>query len=1136
MKSFDVLHPETNVHGVHFLEASAGTGKTFSIEHLVSRLILEGEEPLTIDQILVMTFTNAATRELKIRIRKTLEKIEEILLKKREANRQDYLGALLEKGEETRKISLRRVEEALASFASAQIFTIHGFCHRMLGEFAFEAHVPFGLGDPEANEYQVELQSLIKDFFRCELSLTEYSARQLEILLKKHHHDTKALIRKLALLLEKGTEILSGRSFSQIQKELQTLLIEGKGQYKSGLVLEDFKRLSSCYKRMGNQEIYAQAQKFSEILEKADCTEQDLDAFLQYKEFFLKGMEKSNLKVRAALPDIGSLHYPGLFERMRRPLLSLIEEAKDPAHILLRMAKDCHDKMGRQSFNSDRMHPDELLNKMRGALCNPHFVEKARKRYRAAIIDEFQDTDPVQWDLFSTLFLSQDMKAVYLVGDPKQSIYAFRSADLYTYLKAKEALGQDRHAFLDTNFRSEPDLVEALNILFSAPWMRLPFLNQTLSYPPVKPASNSQNQELHDDRGSVHFFLHEESREREKTWPSFIAEETMIFPALAKEIHLLHEQLNVSYEKIAILVKDRFQEKRLFDFLKKANIPAHVRKKTSLSETLSFSVMKELLEAVNDPADFCKVKRVLGGPLISWPHTKLAKNQQNTDMAYASGRFFTMQQKLQKKGFAVFFHDFLLDCWTDKTVLEHLLSLDDLSLYFDLRHLADRLIEKENSASFTCDSLIFYLKELESETADEDERGRIFKEEEEEKVLLLTTHASKGLEFDFVFALGIASRHSSSESWIRVKREQKEQIEVFDLQTESSQLALKELDAEKMRQLYVALTRAKRRVYVPFLIDANAADLSIGQASPLELFFSHHLNEQIPSFTQMHSLLEEMGRKAKITYSHLQENVLLAKEPEKRSVPELFFAPTMHFSFTEERVYSFSSLAQGTGDDAKIKILADDKAISLHSMPAGKDTGNFLHHLFEKIIQHSWHFPFQEDRIRSLLAFQVEASFLAGWEEALFQMIKKAFFTPLFQGGFCLAHVSARAMQQEMEFLLPVHDFFLKGFIDLVFQHQGKYYLLDWKSNWLGPSSESYREKDLQQAMKEHDYFLQASIYAIALQRYVKLFDKRPFEECFGGAFYFFLRGEAVYHFFPDLSILDNVDPKKMEGARPWEE
>jgi len=184
-----------------------------------------------------------------------------------------------------------------------------------------------------------------------------------------------------------------------------------------------------------------------------------------------------------------------------------------------------------------------------------------------------------------------------------------------------------------------------------------------------------------------------------------------------------------------------------------------------------------------------------------------------------------------------------------------------------------------------------------------------------------------------------------------------------------------------------------------------------------------------------------------------------------------------------------------------------------HSLPLGIETGHILHRILETVFTSG-----NQPSFRKMIHEQIEQTHLEEWEDVLVEMVEKALNIPLLstRENISLNQVSPEEMQAEMEFVFSDGASLLKGFIDLVFRANGKYYLLDWKSNWIGNTDEDYTLENIEKEMHQHGYFLQASIYTEALKRYVKLFDNRPFEECFGGAIYLFLRSSFAYHFIPD--------------------
>ncbi|MBS0604766.1 MAG: UvrD-helicase domain-containing protein [Verrucomicrobia bacterium] len=1114
---FDVLSRHLEVFEPHFLEASAGTGKTFAIEHLVTRLLIEGSSPLKIEQILVVTFTRAATRELKLRIRRNLGKTKEELNSGTPSV--DYLQAICEQGEAAVKTAIERIDAALICYDAAQIFTLHGFCHRVLGEFAFEAGIGMGVSDPDEKQHVALLEQMVRDHLKEDVSAPDYSPFQIKAVLGRNKNDPRRLIANLVKLISNGREIAEapthGQALEAFRKELEALPSVDAGSFTADLLV-----LRSLYNKLTGDHIPGQFAFLAEILATKSCSAEQFDVLLR-KEFFLEIMGEENAKKRAKAPDLSSLHYPGLLERVRRALLPSIESAKDSDRIFLRLGRDLQKKSQALLEQQEKFSPDALLLKVEEALKMPRFVERVRHKYRAAIIDEFQDTDPVQWNIFQKLFLSH-IDAICLVGDPKQSIYAFRNADVYVYLDAANAMGSSAKKYLDTNFRSTGALVEALNLLFSRAqggWMDLPGRDAPLEVIPVKAGAR---QKAGEAEIPVQFFIATGRKGKSKKFPTEEMFDRKVLPYIASEIFSLHTQKEVEYHDIAILIKDRYQGKAVIDYLKGQGIPASFKRGASITESISYFALKEMLAAVLSPGDISKVKAALGGPLIYWSEQQLNKGLEDSSLLQAKAQMQALSNTLYELGVGSFFQALLHCKWGgSETLLQEMLKRGDLPLYLDLRKLSELLIEEETLSGLKGDAFLRFLEEIGIDDQGDESRLKVPPEEEKGSVAVMSIHMSKGLEFDTVFALGVAARHKPSEQ-IVVKKDGRSVMTLLDPADSACQRAIAESDAEKMRQLYVALTRAKSRLYIPLMIEEEGKGISIGEASPIELFLAR-IAERTDTHASLYEtasnidlpracellgglsplistcILEEVGDLQLATHQHSE----IALEP-----PPSFCMPNW-----DEQVVSFSALAKKDHATETVKP-SEGAALSPHTMPLGSETGHLLHLLFEKIFKRGLHHPLNEKALAELIEEEIAFSSLENWRPILLPWIVGLLKKPL--TTFCLCDVPRHQLQQEMEFYYPIDRGAMKGFSDLFFEFEGKYYILDWKSNYLGPSDADYTPEKIADVMRQHQYDMQASIYADALRRYVKLFDTRPFSECFGGAIYYFVRGNAVYHFIPE--------------------
>lgn len=952
MQTFDILDQDIDIFQSRFLEASAGTGKTFAIENLVIRLLLESKKSLTLQEILAVTFTREAAQEMKTRIRFQLQQLAS------EKN--------------------PKALEALACFDEIQVFTIHGFCHRMLSEFAFEAKTPLIISDPDSSDHNREMAQVVIDFLQT--GDAKYSG-EVTALLKRVRYDFDRFVMRIVEAMQRNEEPLS---FTL--PTLPTVSAEK--------LLHDLLELAPKYKRIKFEKFHGQIEKFAAYLE-----QRDPKLLISEKTWFFEKLKEET----------------GFFHHLQKELVPMLQILRDPTQMLCRIAKECRKRWEQKARRFDHLTFDDLLQKMLKALENPPFFQKVREKYKAVIVDEFQDTDPIQWQIFKKLFTPNHL--LYLVGDPKQSIYGFRNADIYTYLEAAQTLSQK--AFLDTNYRSSPKLISALNELFTknSHWLDLPSLPGILEYHPVK----AGRKEGKLTESPITFFGAEADPGLERSWPTKTMEEEQIFPYIAQEI--LRLETSFSFGDFVILIKDRFQAQRMQKFLSRYKIPSTIKKTLHLCESRGFQAMEMLLRAISHPENHSEVQAVLKGPLM--------QGDQNP--------FFELRQIFIEKGFASALKHFL-DC--------HFCNYSDAELYLEFSQTVELLLQSHLA---DCNELIHLMQEWKKMSPEREEKLQLRGEEGPSKVAIMTTFASKGLEFEVVFALGLACRHEE---------------------------AGEEREAEKMRQLYVGFTRAKEKLYIPILTDlSKKTSLAL---SPIEKFFENH---NVP--------VEKIKNINLKPYKDTSENEIKLAPPSKVSL-----------NFKVEILTSFSAMSKASSrtllkEQFQIQDLSKKTA---HTLPLGAETGTVIHAVFEA------YFANRKSPIEQIVCETLSGTHLEGWEEVISEMIEKTLSLPLFE-SFTLNQLQEGDYFQEMEFLYKEKNQWVKGFVDLVFKQGDTFYLLDWKTNWLGSSDAEYTDERMHLAMKEHDYFLQAKIYEEALYRYVKQLYTNP---QFGGIFYVFIRGNKA--------------------------
>jgi len=1055
---FDPLSEKQSLSQTMFLEASAGTGKTFAIEHIVCRLILEG---LSLDEILITTFTRKGARDLKQRIEANLRKT----IKALQNGSIPYLNTL-----ENPIRAYFSINRALQLIDDAQIHTIHSFCHKMLSEFAFEAKIDLHVTQLDDDLASNEFTLAILDTLRSLYDENEFSPAQMVRLFSPFNRDINKYQKKMSRLLESDPILPNLDHYSiLLQKFSQTVDTFTKDHLIEALYtsLPSYKR--ACNKK-GDIHPFLEEQIH-------DLTNKNFEKLIEASPSIAQIINKKNLKLSAKTAIPSELE----------TLFTIIEEASNPTILFLRMAKKVQKKMREKKVEN----PNALLETMFEKLKIPKFYHNVQNKYKACIIDEFQDTDPLQWKIFQSLFFKTS-KLFLVVGDPKQSIYAFRGANLPTYLSVKNHF--PIISALSTNYRSNKDLIGKLNCIFDetfSPGLFTFEKNPNLSYQKI--SSGKINQAPLFDT-SLQFVFFEGTKDRSKIWPTIKLEGEKIFPFIAQEINKLN-----SLNSVAILVKDRYQAARISDFLNAHNILNITNATSSLIETKMFSLLDLAFHLALAPRNTNLLKQFLAHPYVNWPLDKLKIGLEDSDIQKIVTIFVTLKNQLKEGGVAPFLRDFLNSAFLTSPLINNLVQ--DHEAYSDLQQLIKILLEGSYDS---ISSYLSKLKELDPEKNLHLKRKVLV---EGDAVNILTSHMSKGLEFDVVFALGVASRSKERPDFIKVEDGSQH---LFAEENAFCQKAMLELDKEKIRLLYVSFTRAKEKLFAFAPINCDKKTLSIGSASPMELFLTRlgkpfisykKTYENIPDLSTIE--LQKILSDVNISTELVSENII-PSSLEKPFLPNLIPPLKLPSTPTSTSYLSFSSLPHTHTP----LLLPEDPTI----LPPGSETGNIFHLIFEKMIEVGSYYHWKDDYIKKYIKKELEYTHLKPHFEEVFNLVKTAFFTPL--DSFALKDVSPEKMGQEVLFLYPFQNSIMKGFADLIFSMNGKFYILDWKLNRLP----SYDPTAINTAMENNNYYTQASIYRKALQNFLEHTNDTPFETLFGGTFYFFLRGKekGLLHFFPE--------------------
>lgn len=1134
MQQFNVLDKNLDLHQNYLLEASAGTGKTFSIENIVVRLLIESHpqrhEPLKIQEILVVTFTRVATRDLIARIHQNIGfAIQQ--LHSGAIPEEHYLALVIAQGEEVTLAAQRALEEALFCFDQAQIYTIHEFCSKMLRENIFEGNM--SMETNFSNRLSIrDIQSAVKNVLRSEVCSDKYCAEQIDILLTSFRGQYKKLEQSLVKWVLQEVDIAEEGSFSHDYIAIQACLNEIKqnNQLDGELIWKDYEQQKKFYTTSNlPSEPDAAVKHFCGCIDQHTLSKKDCAKLIADGLVIFDALHPDNRKKRVPkLPPPTEMHYPNIIPLLNETLLPLILRARSPDVILARLARDCKRHLKNYCDQEEKINFKDLLLQMHAAIANPSFKILVQNKYAAAIIDEFQDTDPLQWNIFKELFLS---KCLYLVGDPKQAIYSFRQADIYTYLSAAEAMGKERIASLDTNYRSSPPLIDALNTLFceetAAALIPLPKLGKSLSYYPVK-AGKSNSLNFGDGLAAVNFCAVHLEVKRANHYPLEQMENDSFFPHIAEEIKKILSSTSIPLGNMAVLVSDRYQAERLSHFLHAQHIPYLLQRSTPLSVSPALNALKEILTATIDPKDLSAVKIALGGQIIRYTHNELLKYSEGPSLEKILEIFYLLRKELFENGFSSLYERLFHSTWPEKksSTIQNILScVDGLEFYDDLQQIAEILMEYQSKINPSPDSLLAFLNTFEEMALNDEPSVKRRRDPESDAVNIITMHSSKGLEYDVVYALGLVERKSAPSKIVPVSTAKGPVLRAVIDKTDPDYLAFcHEIDAEKMRLLYVAMTRAKYRLYLPVAY-VYKSKVEYACASPMDLYLSKLAGSTACDYEQMYekiaspdpSLLQALvAKNSHIALIELKKKQVLAKEPQGVVLPILKAPQTVAIPGCDLFMQSFSSLTRAhtaTGTAIRDNPAPNDflkELKTVFTLPSGSETGNLLHLILETL-------DFQGDNIKEHIANHTRGTVYEAWSEAIEEIVNNVLNAPI--DGFFLRDIPNETTYREMEFIYPVgseapylEEFeylpgYFKGIIDLVLKTNGRYYIIDWKSNWLGGCLEDYQLPQLEACVIDHRYYLQAALYRDALKKYLALVDPQPFEQIYGGAYYLFLRG-----------------------------
>ncbi len=1218
------------------IEASAGTGKTYTITTLFCRLIAIG---YPVESILVVTFTEAAAAELKLRVRQrvfdTMAQLLDMSYKNYNCEDQDddknddHDDDLIQFLHQDQDVPLicQRFSHALNCFDQSPIMTIHSFCMKILKEHAFESSSFFDIElVPDRSMF---LNQVSHDFFMTHVN-------NLDTLFLSY--------LKLRQITPQSFITYSGKIVSRkdlvikpLKKEFEDIFHEYRQILKKihHTLLTESEQIAQLILNHKGVDKRSYAKRYVPAWLEKSCIKLDLRG----KNTLFKMTEKGDALYKFTQTRIAQKTKAGVVPP-EHELFDLCEKLLKFNPVFENNLISLKIKF-LDFFNSEREKIklsqgvcffDDLVNDLAAALENQGNQDplklqySVRQNYKACLIDEFQDTDPRQYEIFSRLFSSQFWDGgntpFFMIGDPKQAIYAFRGGDIFAYLKASREC--DQSFTLEKNYRSAPLLVKGINELFSksaAQGSSGPFLFEQIQFskvltplgavdflmkkrqivPPLQFCFLKRDANISLDRQG---FISKGTAS--KIIPGIVAKD--IVSLLESGNTLLNKQTSnlekISPKDIAVLVRTNKQSQQVQKALSDFNVPSYMSGSGSVFDSAQALDLNIVLWAVYNPGDSSYIRAALCTSVFGFTSKDIIELNESQDLLYQWQESFSSYKETWKsKGFASMVMELLHN---DMAFLNANPALDQRGMT-NFYHLVELISKKSIKEKLSLYYLLkWYARQLSKELRDEAssrlQSDELRLETDKEAVAIVTIHKSKGLEYPIVYLpyLWEGQRKPPSEniSFHDPDIDHGLTLDLGSVDIANSQICFQTEDfAEQRRLLYVALTRASAMCRVLWGGFNTIETSALGSM----LHGSNDTNgdkngckddqtmindlEQIKALAYKSILIEHYAAQSINPFmdqTRLKMIDLSAKKISGRiqSVWKMSSFSGISHTISDQDVLLNPKNMNSKNlnrDDLNPSILNQDKLeinkekslITLLNFPKGAGAGDLFHSIFETLDFTNYYKEINGEVQRKFDQFGFSnPDMIKPAETSIREVLATKLVTKNYE--FCLKEIKQDQRFNEMEFIFSVNSFkitsiikalnnsgksdskfktsgylknlsrlttqslkgFIKGFIDLVIHHKGKWYIVDYKSNYLGHTYEHYSQDAMFDAMSQHHYFLQYYIYTMALHRYLKLRLKDyDYDTHFGGVFYLFIRGMhpkfaskyGVFHDCPAKSAITEL-------------
>lgn len=1148
----DPFH-QIKLEGVQLIEASAGTGKTFTLTTLVLRLILE--KKLRLSQILAVTFTEAATEELRRRIRARVMVAIDILknlaenhcnmdIATVETSTYNLINTYLIDSREEITSVLARLYAAIDEIECAAIYTIHGFCARILNNYALQCQRSFLQYTVTSNTQLIDY-NVAHEIWRSTVLLQPTFIDALPALWPQ---GVDGLAKDIPMLVQAQGLFPPRKHHSQSPVSEDQLL--GKARILAKAM---------CEKYAHWQDILLEAiisKKLHNTIYKPKWVQELYQIMQRWLNYGVSITPNTDMRLKKITNDALALKTKKLAKPITCPfnehLLDYLHAADTWHTWQLECRTNCVHHLRDLAISCYAQHKqenkictyDDLISQLVHALSSDELITQVRTHYSAALVDEFQDTDAKQWQIFKTFFADDKNFPLFLIGDPKQAIYRFRGGDIACYLQAIAIA--NKAPTLSVNYRARPALLRAIAAFYKHAGENA-FINTQIQFQDVSVGGNRSDASLlrcgKIPKAVTVWHAPQNTSNDSQKKARYSASESlhMCTDACVDAVyHWLLDSKNpqtvidgrpIKPSDLAILVRNHREAVVIQEALARLQIPATAAGKQSIFQTSEAQACLWILYAIEDITNEHRFRCALASDLIGLDAEEIRRL--DTDSTYKqqwrSKRLYWRNIYYQGGPYALF--ETL--CTQEATGLHVLFDAERrLTNYLHLAEILQEIFARSPDVKI----LLRTLDEAIMRAENSDEKHLVRLASDTECVRIMTMHKSKGLEFPLVFLPYCGFSHQATEHSFFCRYDVPDAPGCLYIKqsTEDEQWKLvynassQEHAAEEARLLYVAMTRAMHGLWIAY--------------GP---FYNVHN-------TAIALLLES------IDWKKLDDVEYDCKTIPKDSIPLSQLNTTTRETLSHARdlgrkiqtcwgVYSFSQMTRCheisppatkhlSTEESSNEVAQSDVIFS------GVQFGNVFHQAMEKVTFSSWKEWANGDKAPEC-EYQILATLLHSFRYPDTQIASGVDFLTRLIGNTLTVHlpenirlcdIPDNAKQLEMQFqfalrptqtqdfisllknhqiidthsaltIAPVLEGVMMGTIDLIYMHNDKWFLIDYKTNFL----ESYAPSALIDAMRQNMYMLQALIYTIAAHRWLRfrLKENYVYARDFGKMHYVFCRG-----------------------------